>query len=354
MGTSYQTVLVMASVDQVRSALEVDGVEAVLVPVGAERTAVLPREGDYDVADSAGVAATLSADLEVDALNQVLVDSDVLILQIYRDGEPGFRYLSDPAIFAEYADEPAPPEPADPAAEAVGAAEILAPFGAGHVNLAALAAALGTKRVGRVFAEVVHHEILTALNLDPVGPATAFRWALSADLPGAIRTAARPSPELIEETQWWPLPLAINTVLPSDTDPADAAQVLADAVAGLPQPMRAHVGYAPVIPGSAVDPSLESLNISVGHGQQIATYFAQIQIHSPGCPPNARNVIATLGNAWVTAWRDWYAITGDQEPAFAPMTYDQFRIGYRHTRERRTTRDTAATRADDHDPVGGR
>jgi hypothetical protein len=197
-------------------------------------------------------------------------------------------------------------------------------------------------------AEAVHHEILTALNLDPLGPTTAFRWAVSADLPGAIRPAARPAPNAIDTTQWWPLPLVINTALPSDTDPADAAQVLADAVAGLPQPMRAHVGYAPVIPGAAIDPSHESLNISVRHGQQTATYFAQIQIHSPGRPPNVRDVIAALDTAWVTAWRDRYAITGDQEPALAPTTYDRFRIGYRHTRERRTTRNNP-TQTDDHE-----
>jgi hypothetical protein len=79
MGTSYQTVLVAASIARLRSALEVDGVEALLVPAGPDRTAVLPREGDYDIADSNGVAASLSADLKVDALSQQVVDSDLVV-----------------------------------------------------------------------------------------------------------------------------------------------------------------------------------------------------------------------------------------------------------------------------------
>lgn len=341
MGTSYQTVLVGAPIAQVRSALEVDGVEALLVPAGPDRTAVLPREGDYDTADSHGVAASLSADLKVDALSQQVVDSDLVVLDLYRHGEHVFRYVSDPVVHAEYSDQPVPP-PADPAAEAAAAAAALAPIGSGHVDLATLAATLRTDRTGRLFAEAVHEEILTALNLDPTAATLAFRWAVSEDLAGAVRTSAPPTPDAIEQTQWWPLPVIVHTALPLEVDPADAAQVLADTVADQPVPMRAHVGYAPVIPGAALDPNSRFDGVPVRDGQQSATYFAQIQIHSPGRPPNLGQVTAAIDTAWSTAWRDRYDITANQKPTFAPTTYDRFRIGYDHTHQRRTTREHPA------------
>lgn len=339
MGTSYETVVVAASIGSARASVEADQVEALLVPVGPDRTAVLPREDDHSSADSDGVAKALSADLKVDALSQVVFDSDIVILGLYRGGERVFRYVSDPAMLASLDDKPVPPPSADPAGDAATAAAALAPLGVGPVDLARLAATLRTDRDGFVMAEAWHEEILTALNLDPTGATMAFRWAISADLPGAVRTVAASDSDAVEESEWWPLQLIIHTALPLDVDPADAAQVLADAVAGQTVTMRANVGYAPVVPGAAIGPAGPIFDMPFREGQKPATYFAQIMILSPGRQPDYRELMTgVIDHVWVTAWRDRYGIDAEQEPAFAPTGYDRFRIGFSHTRERRTTR----------------
>ncbi|GAA0954567.1 hypothetical protein [Virgisporangium aurantiacum] len=339
MGTSYQTVVVAASIESVRCALEADQVEALLVPAGPDRTAVLPSEGDHDFVDPGSVAEALSADLKVDALAQVVFDSDLIFLDLYRGGERIFEYVSDPAMRASLDGEPAPPPSADPAGDAAFAAAALAPLGVGQVDLAMLAATLRTDQDGWVFAEAWHAEILTVLNLDPTAATMAFRWAVSEDLPGAVRTVAMSDADAIEQSEWWPFPVIIYTAIPLDVDPADAAQVLADAIADQTIAMRTHVGYAPVVPGAAVNPASRFPGVPIRTGQQSATYFAQILIRSPGRQPNYEQVITAIDNAWVTAWRDRYGITAEQEPAFAPTTYDRFRIGFGHTHERRTTTD---------------
>ena len=70
-------------------------------------------------------------------------------------------------------------------------AAMLAPFGVDPVDLDRLSGALlGEIEVGgatRLRAEVQHDAILGAMNLDPRGLTTAFRWARLDDLPGAVR-----------------------------------------------------------------------------------------------------------------------------------------------------------------------
>jgi hypothetical protein len=68
---------------------------------------------------------------------------------------------------------------------------ILAPFGVGRVDMRRLGEALrGDGPEGALPAERRHRVILEALNLDPRGLTMAFRWAVSAGLPGAIRVRA--------------------------------------------------------------------------------------------------------------------------------------------------------------------
>jgi hypothetical protein len=201
MGTSYQTVLVVADLEQTVAALASMGADGVVVPASPDRTAVLPREGEYDYADAYGLARSISAEFGYATLCQSLVDSDVLLMYAFRDGEMVHRYVSDQEMIVETSEDsdgtfvhtldgvvyrdwsaiPTGPVGADPLP--------LAPFGSGTVDHERLGAALrglpGTEP--HLLAEAMHWEILAALNLDPRGLTTAFRWQVRIDLPGAVR-----------------------------------------------------------------------------------------------------------------------------------------------------------------------
>jgi hypothetical protein len=105
-GTSYQTLLVTAPIDRIATAVARLGIEAVLLPAGPDRTAVIPRGGDGDYADAHGLAQQITAGHGFAALSQALVDSDVLIMHAHRSGEPVHRYVSRPAMLAQAFEEP--------------------------------------------------------------------------------------------------------------------------------------------------------------------------------------------------------------------------------------------------------
>lgn len=360
-GTSYQTLLVTAPIDQVATAVVALGFEALLLPAGPDRTAVIPREGDGDYADAYGLAQQIAAGHGFAALSQSLVDSDVLIMHAHRGGEPVHRYVSRPAMLAQAFEEPdgtfsfhldgvtyadGQPIPNDP----IGAdPTVLAPFGTGQVDLDRLGAALRGHHArpdtnhddnrdetgSPMFAEDQHEEILAALNLDPRGLTVAFRWAVSDDLPGAVRVGTDQHQHV--DPDWWSLPVQVEVALPLGADPADAAQILADAVTGRQVPMRADVGYTPVVPGAATAPRMMDSPLQLGHDQQVATYFIDVQVHST-TPPSRRHVIAEIDAAWANAWREHYGLTGHQEPVFAPTTTDRFQIGYAAAHTYRSSR----------------
>jgi hypothetical protein len=201
MGTSYQTVLVVAGMEQTVAALESMGVEGVVMPASRDRTAVLPREGEYNYADAPGLARSIGAGFGIAALSQSLVDSDVLLMYAFRDGEMVHRYVSDQemlvatsedsdgtfvhkldgVVYRDWSAIPTGPVGADP--------RPLAPFGSGTVDHERLGAALRGKSgtEPQLPAEAIHGAILAALNLDPRGLTTAFRWIDRVDLPGAVR-----------------------------------------------------------------------------------------------------------------------------------------------------------------------
>jgi hypothetical protein len=358
-------VLVTAPIDQVATAVAGLGFEALLLPAGPDRTAVIPREGDGGYADAYGLAEQIAAVHGFAALSQSLVDSDVLIMHAHRSGEPVHRYVSQPAMLAQAFEESdgtfsfhldgvtyaaGQPIPSDP----IGAdPTVLAPFSTGQVDLDRLGAALRGHRDRLdtdhdadhdadhdesgppVFAEDQHEEILAALNLDPRGLTIAFRWAVSADLPGAVHVGT----DHHQHTglDCWSLPVEVAVALPLAADPADGAQILADALIGRQMPMRADVGYTPVVPGAAADPRMIHSLLQLGHGQQVATYFIDVQIHA-ATPPDRRQVIAEIDAAWANAWREHYGLTGKQEPVFAPTTTDRFEIGYAAAHTHRSSR----------------
>lgn len=205
MGTSYQTLLVAADLARTRSVLAAAGAEAWLVPAGPDRMAVLPREGDHDYVNTPELAKTVSS-AGCPAVSNEVHDSDVVTMQAFRDGQSVHRYVSDQSMLVDWfidddgstrfriddveypADAPDPQGPlgADPLA--------LAPFGVDPVDLERLGAALRGEFEGRgpVFAEFQHRLILAAMNLDPRGLTTAYRWARAGDLPGAVHLTPAP------------------------------------------------------------------------------------------------------------------------------------------------------------------
>ncbi|CAG7642566.1 hypothetical protein [Actinacidiphila bryophytorum] len=201
MGTSYEGALVVAGVEPVRTALVRADVKAIVAPVGAERTAILPREGAYNVADVDELGRYLSGVCGFSVLVHSLYDSDLLSLYVYRGGECLHEYQSETAFLGTpYEDDgemkvelggvlydaedpslPSGPRGADP--------EVFAPFGSGDVDLDRLGALLrgeGLDEDEQIFAESRHWAVAEALNLQPAALTTAYRHATMADYPGAV------------------------------------------------------------------------------------------------------------------------------------------------------------------------
>ncbi len=153
MGTSYQTLLVIAEPATLRSAAHELGVGGWLVAAGPQRSAILPREGDDDYVDVRRLAKLLSTKVGP-ALSNEAVDSDAVVMAAYRDGRLVHEYVSDQAMLVDWfidddgrsrfrlgdreypADAPTPrgPAGADP--------HTLAPYGIAPVDLDRLGAAL--------------------------------------------------------------------------------------------------------------------------------------------------------------------------------------------------------------------
>jgi hypothetical protein len=94
-------------------------------------------------------------------------------------------------------------------------------FGVGQIDLDRLGTALrGEFDDGRRSrAEVQHEVIVQAMNLDPLGLTTAFRWARIDDLPGAIRIQKVSPPDESQRT----ITVMIATGLPLDAAPLEAS-----------------------------------------------------------------------------------------------------------------------------------
>jgi hypothetical protein len=201
-GTSYQTLLVVAELAQTRQALEPTGVEAFLAPAGVGRTAVMPREGEADYADTSGLARFVSRRYGYPALTNVVADSDVVLMRVYRDGRRVHEYVSDTAMLVDWFiddngetrfridDVEFPPEATAPSGPSGADPAWLVEFGLGDVDDDRLGAVMrGESSGGRpASAEDWHRQILDALHLDPRGLTTAYRQAQhELSVPDAVR-----------------------------------------------------------------------------------------------------------------------------------------------------------------------
>jgi len=176
-GSSYQTILATGDLDTVRAAIADTPQAAVIRPVGPSRWAIIP-EAEDGYAETEDLARYLSKATGEHAAAFDVFDSDVLVAKLFRAGAEYHEYLSDQEFLAEMWDDdgneimvdmlgreyaagaepPSGPFGADPAA--------FRPFGVGEVDEDRLFAAL---RGPESMAEQQHHDILTALHLDP-GP----------------------------------------------------------------------------------------------------------------------------------------------------------------------------------------
>ncbi|MEU8046130.1 hypothetical protein AB0B71_18540 [Micromonospora echinofusca] len=191
MGTSYQTILALGALAQIRRVLTDVGTEAYVTPVGERRWAVVPREeegsGYAEVDDLAQLITLLTRE---PAVTFDVFDSSVMRATVHAGGREVHRYLSDGGWVTEYWDDdnevlagfdgtlhpldaPPPPGPSgdDPA--------VFAPLGVGAVDSVALGAALRGEvpldDAPRLFAECRHRAILDALGLDPCPLTRPFR-----------------------------------------------------------------------------------------------------------------------------------------------------------------------------------
>jgi len=198
MGSSYQTMLVVGDLPAVRAALVQAGIDGLVMPAGPDRVAVMPREGDYDYADTRTIAQMISGRYGFATLSNRVYDSEVVYLDAYRDGHLWHAYLSDQSILVEwFLDDDGnpkfrfdgiehPPEGPAPTGALGADPNALAPYGVGNIDLDRLAAALrGPDEDEYLMAEHQHWLILEALNLDPRGLTTAYRHTGSVTLPGA-------------------------------------------------------------------------------------------------------------------------------------------------------------------------
>lgn len=202
MGTSYEGALVVADVEQVRTALARSQVAAIVAPVAERRTAVLPREGAYSVADIDEVAAYLSGPCGLEVLAHSLYDSDLLSLYVYRGGECRHTYHSDTAyLVSAFEDDDGVmkaewdgklfdlDDPSLPSGPCGADPDVFLPFGTGQVDRDRLGAQLrgdGLEQDEKLFAEERHWVIAETLNLQPAALTEAYRHANVSDFPGAV------------------------------------------------------------------------------------------------------------------------------------------------------------------------
>lgn len=202
MGTSYEGVLVVAGVEPVRAALVRAEVTAIVVPVGVERTAILPREGAYNVAEVDDLARYLSGTCGFSVLVHTLYDSDLLSLYVYRGGDCVHEYQSEMAYLGTpFEDEDGEmkvelggvlhdsDDESLPSGHCGADPEVFASFGTGNVDLDQLGALLrgeGPDEDEQVFAECRHWAVAELLNLQPAALTTAYRHAKVSDYPGAV------------------------------------------------------------------------------------------------------------------------------------------------------------------------
>lgn len=335
MGTSYQNLMVVGDLADVVGALTDLGADAWALPAASGRVAVLPREDAYGYADADGLAGSVSAKLRTTAMSNVVFDSDVVFVNIYRNGNLVHEYVSEREMlvdwFIDENDEPGfrlggveyPADAEYPKGPGGADPQLFAPLGVGTTDLDRLGATLrgdfGTD--ARVFAEFQHRLIITALNLDPAGLTTAFRWARPEDLPGAVRVKPADHAPRVPEG-WASVKVALVVGLPPDADQVAVGRILADAVAMAPLPLRAVVGCAGVLHGPAG--GTEIFMAQARMQSRTAAYYIELR----GSGADQRQILDAARRVWTQALSDLHRSAAGQALELISLTEEQFDLGF--------------------------
>jgi hypothetical protein len=319
MGSTYQTVLVTASIEDVVAA-DLD-IEAWAIPVGRQRTAVVPEEGPDNYVDPFELAARISTQTGLATIGNDVFDSDILTMIVFSQGRAIHRYASNERL--HYGTESDAPVGADPTA--------FAPYGVDLVNLDRLDAALRGEgdTSGGMLAELRHRAILAALNLDPSPLTTPFRWVNHDKLPSdAARLHARNRPQSVwHQADRHVLFLAVLASLPDRTDPAEVGRVLADAIAATPEQLRAYVGTVRVLPGAAAGMEITMLRRTLSRLHSVGTYFVALSMPAQ-YGSSDEDVVAAAERTWTTVMRHRYDVGQPTALALMRLGETQFKIGY--------------------------
>ena len=222
MGTSYETVLAVADMEDICQLLDELDQEAVVAEAAPRRIAIVPGRGDFDARE---LARELSRRLAVSAAAWQVYDSDLVTAWIFAGGEQVHEYVSEQAVTVDvFEDDDGQFKvridgvlyPTDHAPTSRGPAgarvEQFLHLGSGQVDVEQLGRALRggphTKDTPWLFAEQQHWLIIEALGLDPRLLACGFDDAVDAlsaptGIPGARHLGAR-SPE----DDFWTVPEA--------------------------------------------------------------------------------------------------------------------------------------------------
>src|SRR5689334_128293 len=103
MGSSYQTVLATGSPEHVRAAVAESGGEAAVRAVAEGRWAVVPHPQE-GYADTGALARLLTRAPGTVAATFDVIDSELLVAGVFRDGRSVHDYLSEQSIVEEDSD----------------------------------------------------------------------------------------------------------------------------------------------------------------------------------------------------------------------------------------------------------
>jgi hypothetical protein len=353
MGESYQTVLVVGELGQVKDVLAAADVDGLVMPAGAGRTAVIPKEGHSGYVDPANLAKLVSARAGFRALSNEVSDSDVLLMYAFHDGRLTHEYVSDQAMLVDWfidddgttrfrlGDIEYPADASYPQGPRGADAAMFTPFGVAPLDLSRLGAALRGENEGggRLSPEAQHVAILSALNLDPRSLTAAFRWTRVDDLPGAVRIKDLGEADASLDRR---LTIVIVTGLPLDADPTDVCQVIADTIKQTSFRMHANVGYLPVIPEAARAEQITLIaNEHLAPSPRRATFFVELLVTPPlGFDFDDQSFAAAATRVWRTALPSRYGLGDGQGPFIGIMAPGPFAVGFAGAEGIRSTRRT--------------
>ena len=198
MAKSYEGLLAVADLDDVREALGQAETHGLIARIAAARTAVVPTETYGGAADIESTAEEISGICRCEVLAHRVYDSDVLTMYVYRDGLRVHRYVSEIGALGEVFEDHdgvmkievdgvvyRESDPARPKGPIGADPQAFLPFAFGEARSEAITAALASDGYAGN-AEGRHRDFLRALELDSVLLREAYDHLDASEVIGAI------------------------------------------------------------------------------------------------------------------------------------------------------------------------